>query len=285
MNAPVRIGAGCWTSAGAVKPRTTDERSPVPLDTRIAAVANAGFVAFGIGLPDLRALDDAGRLPDLRYLLDANGIEELEIEFLDGWYAADPDVRARSDADRAFLLRVAETARADRIKVGGDFRDVPLVVDIAAAELQTLARQGADVGAAIAVEGMPMADIRSPFEALEIVEMADTPSAGVFIDIWHVARSGHSVQELAAIPGARIAGVELSDAPARPAAPNVTDETFDFREFPGDGELDIRSFVDIIRRTGYSGTWGVEMLSTKFRALPVDVALGRSYSTTLQFLQ
>lgn len=284
MSSDVRLGAGSWTSAGAAKPRTEDERSPVPLADRVAAVSRAGFVSFGIGLPDLRALKRQ-ELVALRSLLDDHGIEELELEFLDGWYATDSEVRARSDRDRSFLLGIADQAKADRIKVGGDFRPVPLVVDVAAEELRVLARQADDVGAVIALEGMPFADIPSPFEALEVVEAADMPSAGVFIDNWHVARSGHTVGELASIPGKRIAGVELSDAPAVPTTPNVIDETFDYREFPGEGGLDIAGFVEAIRGTGYAGTWGVEMLSAQYRELPLNVALERAYLTTSAFLR
>lgn len=284
MNSAVRLGAGSWTSAGAARPRTDDERSPVPLIERIAAVGRAGFLSFGIGLPDLRVLKRQ-ELVALRSVLNDHGIEELEIEFLDGWYSTDPEIRARSDRDRAFLLGVAAQAGADRIKVGGDFQPVPLVVDAAAEELRVLARQASDVGAVIALEGMPFADIRSPFEALKVVEAADVAGAGVFIDNWHVARSGHSVDELSTIPSSRIAGVELSDAPAAPATEDVIDETFDHREFPGEGELDIIGFVRAIRNTGYSGTWGVEMLSKQYRQLPIDVALERAFEATARFLR
>src|SRR4051812_40499545 len=78
-------------------------------------------------------------------------------------------------------------------------------------------------------------------------------------------------------------GIELDDAGAVIQG-TLLEDTFNGREFPGEGILDVRRFVQAIKATGYDGPWGVEMLSTAFRKLDVDEATRRSYETAMRVL-
>jgi sugar phosphate isomerase/epimerase len=273
--------AACWTTAGACEPLGVDDRSPVPIRDRLEAASRAGFAGFGIRHGDLLDVERELGFGEFRRMLDGNGFAHVELEFLEGWYAAG-DERRRSDIQRADLLRAAEALGAIRIKVGGHFAGGPLDVDHVADEFGALAEQARRAGTTVGIEPMPFADVKTPEMALEIVNKVAHPHGGVYIDIWHVTRAGVDVASLASFPVEHIAGVELDDADADVRG-TLIEDTFNNRRFPGEGDLDVRGFIDAIKKTGYTGTWGVEMLSTDYRRLPVAEATRRAFDTTAQF--
>ncbi|WP_051581608.1 sugar phosphate isomerase/epimerase family protein [Pseudonocardia acaciae] len=191
--------------------------------------------------------------------------------------------RASSDRQRGDLLRAAEALGARSIKAGGNYFGAEFDSDRIAAELAMLGRQAADAGTRIGLEPVPFADIRTPEMALEVVQKAGNPAVGVYLDIWHVARAGFDFESLSAIPVTAIVGVELDDA-AREVRGNLVEDTVNRRRFPGEGELDVQGFVDAVRRGGYAGPWGVEMLSVEYRQLPVQTAVRAAYTSAAQFL-
>jgi hypothetical protein len=62
-------------------------------------------------------------------------------------------------------------------------------------------------------------------------------------------------------------------------------DTFNGRRLPGQGDLDVRGFVDAVKSTGYDGVWGVEILSADYRKLPTEEAVPAAYRVTVQYLQ
>lgn len=278
--------AACWTSAGAcdARPDTLDDRSPLPIRRRVEAVATAGFTGFGIRHGDLLRVETDPGFPVFRRMLDDHGLRILELEFLEGWFlpATDPR-RPASDRARANLLRAAEALGARHIKIGADFDGGPFQPERMAPHLAELARQAADAGTRVALEPMPFTDVRTPSQGLELVELVDHPMAGLCLDIWHVERVGVPIASLAAIPGRRIVAVELDDAPREPEQ-DLLPDTFAGRRFPGEGDFDVAGFVAAIRATGFDGAFGVEMLSTSFRRLPVEEATHRAYATAARFV-
>lgn len=280
--AELELIPACWTSAGACDPLGDDDRSPLPIRDRVEAAAEAGFAGFGIRHGDLLVVEEELGFPEFRKLLDAHGLRHVELEFLEGWYS-EGEVRAKSDAARKDLLRAAEQLGATRIKVGAHLAGGTLHVEKVAEEFSTLAEQAQGAGTIVGLEPMPFADIWTPLDGLAVVRTAGHRAGGLFLDIWHVERAGVDVAALADIPGEYIVGVELDDADADVRG-TLLEDTINNRRFPGEGVLDVRGFVDAVRKTGYSGTWGVEMLSTEFRRLPLLEALRRAHDTTARFL-
>lgn len=274
--------AACWTTAGACDPMGSDDRSPLPIEDRVRAAARAGFRGFGIRHGDLLRVEETLGFSGFRSLLDDNGMRHLELEFLEGWYATGEE-RAASDAQRADLLRAAETLGARHIKIGGHFAGGPLDVDHVAEELHRLGVDAGNAGTKVGIEPMPFADVKTPELGLEIVRKADHPAAGLFVDIWHVARAAVGFESLSSLPAEHLFGIELDDAGAEVHG-TLIEDTFNGREFPGEGVLDVQAFINAIKRTGYQGPYGVEMLSTQFRQLPLEEAVRRAYDTTIRFL-
>jgi sugar phosphate isomerase/epimerase len=211
-------------------------------------------------------------------MLDAYGIERLELEFLTDWWTQDAR-RTASDTVRRELLEAAAELGAQHVKAGPerghDRPDVPRW----AAEFAQLAADADAVGARVSLEFLPMFNVPALDDALEIVRSAAHPAGGVLLDIWHVRRSGTPRTAIERLPAALIAGVELNDASAHPLGSLWTD-TVDHRRLPGDGDLDVPAFITAVRRTGWQGTWGVEILSAEHRRRPVADAVCDAFAAS-----
>jgi sugar phosphate isomerase/epimerase len=255
----------------------------VPIGDRIEAAAAAGFAGFGIRHGDLLTIEEGEGFAEFRRMLDAGGMRYLEIEFLEGWYARD-ETRAPSDRQRADLLRAAADLGVTRIKVGANLSGGDYDVDQVAEEFAILGEQAQRAGTIVGLEPMPFADIKDVTAGLEVVVRADHPAAGLFLDLWHIGRAGTDVATLAEIPAKYIVGVELADA-REEICGTLLQDAVNHRRFPGEGVLDVAGFVKAISETGYSGPWGIEMLSTDFREMPVRVAAQRAFDSVAAFVQ
>jgi len=118
---------------------------------------------------------------------------------------------------------------------------------------------------------------------LAIVNNAGHPSGGLFLNIWHVSRANVDFDLLSIIPTEQIIGVELDDADIQIQG-TLPKDTISERRFPGEGDLVIEAFVDAMKRTGYNGPWGVEMLSRDFRKLPLIDSTRHTFATSIQYL-
>ena len=227
--------AACWTSAGGAVPCTDDERSPVPIRQRVEAVAKAGFTGFGLRHCDLAGIRDGIGYASLSSMLKDNGIGIVELEYLEDWFT-DGDLRKVADQRRAELFGAAEALGARHIKTAGDFRDSEFNPERLAPHLERLAKDAANIGVLIGLEPTPYFDIKTPQDAVTLLEMVDHPSAGVFLDIWHISRMKVSMDSLRALPARWVKGVELDDALTQTVG-TLIEDTINNRKLVGEGEL------------------------------------------------
>lgn len=275
--------ASCWTTAGGTSPLDEDQRSLIPFATRVAITADAGFRGFGITHADIVELGNTIGLKEARDILLDKGIQFVELEMLMDWFTTGQS-RTSSDRVRRDLLAATETLPVRHIKVGATYGTTSWPKDLIAHELNVLARQAADVGSRIAVEPQAMANVRSPKDALEVLEMADHPAAGLMLDIWHLERIGFPLDDIRQIPSEIIVSTELNDAPAQ-AEGSLLEDTVNSRLLCGEGSFDVPGFIEAVRATGYRGPWGVEILSHAHRAKPVEGAIRDAYDTARLALQ
>lgn len=278
----IELLAGTWTTAGAADAGADDDRSPHNFQERVEVAAAAGFAGVGLGYLDLLDAEKQYGYPTMRKILADNNIRHFEIEMLLDWFVTDQR-RAAADTRRHEMMRAAEAIGARHIKVGGDFGGGEFDPDHMAAEFVSLATDAANAGTRVVFEPMPFVNVRTPAQALEFISKADHPAGLMLLDIWHVARAGVEFDTLADIPARYLGDVELDDAPLHFEGDIIAD-TFNGRCLPGEGELDVQGFVDAVRRTGYDGIWGVEMLSAEYRKLPISEAVPAAYRTTMSFL-
>jgi sugar phosphate isomerase/epimerase len=266
--------ATCWTSAGDAASDRLDLRSPLPLRRRIEAVSAAGFRGFGLLSADLPAAEQEHGLDGIRAMLDDNGIVALELEGIPYWWDDGPR-REESDRIRHALLRAAEVLGARHIKVTPDGDDAPWDREVWAARFAELAAQAHDAGTRLGIEFFPWSNIKTLHDGLRLVDDAGHDAAGVVIDVWHIERAHTPVADLASVPLHRIIGVELNDADPEVVG-TLFEDTVHRRRYCGEGSFDLTGIITALRTAGWTGPWGVEILSEEHRSLPVEEAVQRA---------
>jgi sugar phosphate isomerase/epimerase len=275
--------ATCWSSAGDAASDRADLRSPLPLRERLEAASAAGFTGFGLLSADLPAAEEEYGLAGIRAMLDDNGIVDLELEGIPDWWDNGPR-REESDRIRHALLTAAETLGARHIKVTPDGDDAPWDPDHWAAKLAELAAQADGVGARLGLEFFPWSNIKTLHDGLRLVEDAGHDAAGVVIDVWHIERAHTPVADLASVPLHRIIGVELNDADPEVVG-TLFEDTVHRRRYCGEGSFDLPGIITALRAAGWTGPWGVEILSEEHRSLPVRDALDRAAESARRQLE
>lgn len=277
-----QLVATCWTSAGFTSPLNADQRSPVDFRERVEATSAAGFVGMGFILADLLHAEETYGMGGMKSILDDNNISHREVEFLSNWWS-NGEERAASDRERTDMLRFVEGLGANVFKVGPQENDSPWELEHWGKEFATLCSQAGGVGARLAIEFLPWANIDTLSVANRLIDAAGHPNGGMIVDVWHIERVGTAHEEVAATAPERIVAVELSDAAADMVGGwNV--DTADNRRYCGDGVFRLLSLVAALRQAGFAGPWGVEILSTEHRALPLPEALARARDTTMALL-
>lgn len=275
--------ATAWTSAGDTSPMRVPPTSPVPITERVAAIAAAGYVGMGLIADDLAAVRDSMGFAALRDLIADAGLTHVEIELIERWWIPRGATENSYDV-RDLLFEAADVLRPAFIKIGSELGPPTTDLGPLIAPLYELADQAAAHGTRIAIETMPFSRIATVPMGAELIAAAAHPAAGLLVDAWHVFRAGTSLDELRAVlvPGI-VFGVELDDA-APEVVGTMFEDTVHRRLLCGEGGFDLRGLVRVLRDNGFDGPWGVEILSSSFRALPVREALKVAADSALTVL-
>ena len=244
------------------------------------SAAEAGFTGIGIWHADLEYTLRTHSLKEMRQILDDNGIEHVELEFLNDWFL-DGEPKRRSDIRKRLLLTAAEALRARCVKVG-DFVRQPCPMPKLIESFATVCREAAEHGTKVGFEMMPFCIIDSLESARALVEGAGAPNGGIFFDLWHIVKIGIPYDEVARFPAQYIAGVELNDGFSKAnSMPDPAVETTQHRQLCGEGEFDVPGFVDRLRAVGWKGPWGIEVLNKALRQRPIEEVTTRAHKTTI----
>ena len=105
--------------------------------------------------------------------------------------------------------------------------------------------------------------------AWEVVQQVDNEDATLIYDSFHTWNSDSSLDELRGIPADRICHWHIDDAHPDMAATTQTDP---HRVMPGDGQIDLRAEIAIMREIGYQGTVSLELFNADlWQQDPADV--------------
>lgn len=276
--------ATCWTWSGDAAPARGDEASPIDIRTRLEAVQSAGWTGLGFVHGDLMKIVNQIGFKELKNLLDGHGIDNVELEFISNWWS-DGELRQASDAVRADLFEAANLLGATTIKVGSELQSFGATEGVSrerfAESFDALATDAGRHGLRVAVEAMPMSNIKTITEASELIREIGNPAGGLVVDTWHVARGGTSYQDMInALPMEHVFVVELDDADENIVG-SLWDDTINQRRMPGDGVLDVAAFIAAMHDAGWRGTWGVEIISEQLRAMPVADAVCDVFDKTM----
>jgi sugar phosphate isomerase/epimerase len=263
-----------WTTAGVFP--GIGEISRFDFKDRVEAAARAGFQGMGIWHTDLEHILQHRTLKEMEIILAANGIKHLELEFLTDWFL-DGSRRAESDGRKRRLLEASAALHAKHVKIG-DFDNTACPMPHLIEAFAALCKEAEDYGATIGFEFMASAMIDNLKDSLTMVETAGAKNGGLILDIVHVVNLGITYEEISRIPVQYVISVELNDGTV-PGSPRHDPSRA--RRFCGEGEFDIKGFIDCVNKTGYTGPWAVEVFSEELVGLSLEELNTRAYKTTM----
>ncbi len=136
--------------------------------------------------------------------------------------------------------------------------------DLAAQQLSAVADEARARGLTVAYEALAWGTHVSDYiHAWRIVRRAAHPALGLCLDSFHVLARGTSLDEIAAIPRDKLFILQLADAPR--LRMDELQWSRHFRCFPGQGDLDLESFLSRVLAAGYGGPLSLEIFNDIFR--------------------
>jgi sugar phosphate isomerase/epimerase len=279
------LGAGDLVLCAGTLPRDTSWTE------RLAAASGAGFTGMSVwGRDYAAARADGWSDADLRTQLADHGLAVAELDPAWWWTPGEVDVASLLTIDTMEVFCHGETemfAIADALGarsinaaevLGGRW-----TIDEAVDAFAALCDRAAEHNLLVHLEFLPWSRVPDLASAWEIVRGADRPNAGLAVDAWHWFRGTPNEELLRAIPGDKITGVQLDDAPARPEA-NLMLATLHDRLLPGAGELDLAGLVAALRDAGAVAPIGVEVFSDELHALGPHEAARRAGAAARRLL-
>jgi sugar phosphate isomerase/epimerase len=275
MNVAVpAIGLGCANLLQLTLPEFVDiaERAGFP---RITVRPYSYFQALNSGWTESalrRRLADAG----------------IAVTMFDALTHALPGMPTVADLDPALVARLppelidppdesmcfqATTALGATIVNVTHYMGRSLPVEVLADAVGGVCRRAAPLGLRICVEFFPESGFPDLPFAQSVVEACGEANAAVLLDVFHLDRSGGSVDDIRRLPPGAIAGIQLSDR-KRPA-PGSGHVPLSGRELPGHGELPLRELVEAALENSPDATVDIEVLNDELRNVSPDEAAAR----------
>jgi sugar phosphate isomerase/epimerase len=243
---------------------------------KVDAAVAGGFRGITLWPADYHRAREAGLSDaDMRRILSDHGVAVTDLDPLLTWLpeeraAAERSIAGAASEDEFYRIADALGARSLNAAQGFGNRVDP---DAAAGALAGVCDRAAAHGLVITLEFLPWSGIPDAASALDIVRRADRPNATVMLDTWHHFRGSGDPAQLRAIPGAKVGGVQLNDAPARPGRDLVA-ESLEERLLPGEGAIPLVEILGILDEIGSRAAIGVEVFSKRLDALP-PIEVGR----------
>ena len=279
MKRKIELIASYWTLAGDCYALGPNEVATIPLKDRIEAAAWAGYTGMGLAHQDLVFNKAKYGYAEMKRMLNDHGIVHVEVEFLGDWFEKG-DKKKASDAIRRDLLEAAHGLGARNMKAAGEMWTEVCDVPRYAEAFASVCEDAAEIGIEVAIEILPMTNIRTLETATGIVSQAGHDNGGLCIDIWHMVRGGISFDEVAKLPASYFKSVEIDDAKAEIEG-TIWEDTLFHRLYPGEGAFDCPGFINAVEKAGFRGVYGVEVISDTYRKLPVREQAKRSFDGTM----
>jgi sugar phosphate isomerase/epimerase len=241
-----------------------------PLLQQISAAADAGFEAIELWHDKIdEFLRSGGELRDIRAALRDRGLSVPTTIYLANWFDANESAYPTVLEECKRRLHQAAEIGAPHIIASppGGQADY----ELGARRYLELLGMGEALGVLPAMEFLGFVDQLNTIEdALEVIELCGHPRATTVLDPFHVFRGGGSIESIAKLSASRIAISHFNDAPATPPREQQHDRD---RVMPGDGHLDLRRYVELLRQIGYDGYLSLELFREElWQQDPVAVA-------------
>jgi sugar phosphate isomerase/epimerase len=243
---------------------------PAPILDKIRIAGTVGYRAIELWHDDIDAhLARGGTLREIRQAVNDHGLDVPTTIYLKGWFETTGAAHA-AELDEC-RRRMAQAADVGAIHVIAGPPAGMADHDLGARNYRELLEIGLSMGVKPAMEFLGFVeDINTIEDALEIVDKAGHPAGTVVLDPFHIFRGGGSMESISELTDRQIAIMHFNDTPASPPCEQQHDKD---RVYPGDGHLDLRCLLSLLKSTGYRRWLSLELFREDLWAKdPVEVA-------------
>ena len=234
---------------------------PVGLMDKIRIAGETGYEAIELWNDDLTAYEqEGGSLADVKRALDDYGLPVPTVIALHDWF--DTTGAEHRQAIEEVKRRMAQAAAVGATySIASPPRGV-VDLQVGGRNYRELLELGREFGVKPAMEFLGFVDgVNQVKHAWEAMTVAAHPDSTIVLDPFHIFRGGGEVDDMRGIPADKIAVFHLYDAPASPPREAQTDAD---RVYPGDGILDLRAMVAILKNAGYQGVISLELFNPSY---------------------
>jgi len=243
---------------------------PAALLDKIEIAGRAGYAAIELWHDDLDAhLAAGGTLDDVRRALDRHHLEVPTTIYLKGWFDTTGTEHERELAECRRRMEQAAAVGAVHVIAGPPAGKADR--ELGGRHYRELLELGLSLGVRPAMEFLGFVDELNTIEgALEVITRADHPAGTIVLDPFHIFRGGDDPRSIGKLTADQVAIMHFNDAPAAP--PRLQQHDAD-RVYPGDGHLDLRLMLDLLRGIGYRRWLSLELFRPDLWAAdPLHVA-------------
>jgi sugar phosphate isomerase/epimerase len=243
---------------------------PVPILKKIEIAGKAGYAAIELWHDDIDAhLAAGGTLREIRKALDDQNLEVPTTIYLKGWFETTGAAHT-AELDEC-KRRMTQAAEVGAIHVIAGPPAGMADHDQGARNYRELLQMGLALGVKPAMEFLGFVDdINTIEDALEIITKADHPAGTIVLDPFHIFRGGGSPESIAKLRASQVAIMHFNDSPKNPPREQQHDKD---RVYPGDGHLDLKRELALLRQIGYDGWLSLELFREDlWAANPLEVA-------------
>jgi len=229
---------------------------PARLLDKIRIASETGYAAIELWHDDIDAyLSEGGSLADVRNALSDAGLAVPTTIYLKGWFdTVGEEHTAALDECKRRMNQSAEVG-ARHIISGPPLGKTDH--ELGAANYRELLEIGLSIGVKPALEYLGFADeFNNIGAAVDVINRADHPESTIVHDPFHIFRGGGSIEAVGTLNPEQIAVFHFNDAPAQPPREQQHDAD---RVMPGDGHLDLKQLVSLLRKIGYDGCLSLEL--------------------------
>jgi len=236
----------------------TSTIKPQPMLDKIRLTAEAGFAAIELWINDI-----------YEYVGQGGEVRDLEKALADYGLSVPSMIAARSWAeaiDVEYPIMLDEVKR--RMEMAARFNTswlvcspprLPCDAALITRRYKDLLDLGRQVGVKPTFEYISFfQSISSLPQAWQIVQDVDDPDATLIVDAFHSWNSNSTLDDLKAIPVQRISHYHIDDAnPSIPAGAQTDPD----RVMLGDGPIDLRAELVVLKEKGYHGAVSLELFN------------------------
>jgi sugar phosphate isomerase/epimerase len=257
----------------------------------VEAARAGGFTSLAIAPETYQDALESGLTPDDMKAMAADAGAPLRyLDSLTDWAPirvpaeCSPELRARFDVSTDHSFRMCEKLGLTSILAVAGYDKGTVEQSRLIDGFGRLSERAKQHGYWIDLEFMPFWGMPNLSDAWAIIEGVNPSNAGILVDVWHFSKGAYEVNLLRSLPGKHLAGMQIDDGVKRQVGTSLFDDTINYRNFPGEGEMDVEEIIRIVAEKGNLRHVGPEVFSLEADALSARDAGIRSAETSRKVL-